>query len=72
MHTDWYDEPDEDDGDDMTSSWGIPLNEPLAASPPAEPPKEADEPPATLLLRPFDDEPGAEFHPRLRRFGEAS
>jgi len=72
MTMEWYDEPDETDGDDMASGWGIPLNEPLPTSPPTEPPTDTDEPAATLLLRPFDDEPGAEFHPHLRRFGEAS
>jgi hypothetical protein len=71
MTTDWYDEPDEEDGDDLASSWGIPLNEPAPAVP-TEPPSAEDEPPATLLLRPHDFEPEAEFHPRLRRFGEAS
>lgn len=71
MTMDWYDEPDEEEGDDLASGWGIPLNEPApAAGPPESPP--AEESPATLLFRPTDDEPGAEFHPRLRRFGEAS
>ena len=72
MTTDWYDEPDEDAGDDMASSWGIPLNEPAPAAGPAETPKAEDEPPPTFLLRDYETEPGAEFHPRLRWFGEVS
>ena len=66
MTTDWYDEPDEADGDDMASSWGIQLDEPAPSPRPVEPPP-AEEPPATLLLRSHDEEAGAEFHPRLRR-----
>ena len=71
MTTDWYDEPD-DEGDDLASSWGIPLNEPAPAAPPAEAPKAEDESPTTFLLRAYETEPEDEFHPRLRRFGEAS
>ena len=70
MTMDWYDEPDEDEGDDVASSWGIPLNEPAPTARPTDPPTE--DPPATLLFRPHDFEPEAAFHPRLRRFGEAS
>lgn len=72
MTTDWYDEPDElEAGEDMASSWGIPLHEP-SPPPTADAGPAAEEPPATLLLRPYDFEPEAGFHPRLRRFGEAS
>jgi hypothetical protein len=72
MDAEWLDEPDEE-ADDLASSWGIPLNEPLAATPPAADPAENDDDlPPTFLLRPYEQEPDIEFHPRLRRFGEAS
>lgn len=68
----WLDEPDDED-DDLASSWGVPLDEPAPATPPPALKLEAvDDPPPTFLLRPYDGEPEAEFHPRLRRFGEAS
>ena len=70
MDTDWSDLPD--DEDDVASNWGIPLDEPAPTALPANPPEASDEPPMTFPFPAYDAEPEAEFHPRLRRFGEAS
>ena len=74
MHINWSNETDEPE---FPTGWAIPLDEPAESDPsilPLPSPEQRDQTPdpASFLLQGSDPAPGDEFHPRLRRFGEAA
>jgi hypothetical protein len=72
MPIDWSHDPEESD---LPAVWAVPLNESVDPAPTILPlPSRTDSPSDTdsFLLQGSDPAPGDEFHPRLRRFGEAA
>ena len=74
MQIEWSHDPDESD---LPAVWAVPLNEspePIPKILPLPTPARTDSPsgPDSFLLQGSDPAPGDEFHPRLRRFGEAA